>query len=166
MFGLEKFLKVLDYFYSTLEKKAIELQKDLSHIISDKLEEANKMGQVELKEGIKDVLNLNNTLQQQALDLTKAIKGDPTAALCLAPVSGVGCSNERKGEFKTDFKGGFHGYVYLPDTKAYDPTSLIIHGNIDRSTIERFFSTPDTIQQTSIAPMILRIMEMENPQSK
>jgi hypothetical protein len=96
----------------------------------------------------------------------KAVKGDPTAALCLAPVSGVGCSNNRKGEFITDFKGGLHGYVYLPDTKAYDPTSLIIHGNIDRSTIERFFSTPDTIQQTSIAPMILRIMEMENPQSK
>ena len=96
----------------------------------------------------------------------KAVKGDPTAALCLAPVSGVGCSNNRKGEFITDFKGGLHGYVYLPDTKAHDPTSLIIHGNIDRSTIERFFSTPDTIQQTSIAPMILRIMEMENPQSK
>ena len=96
----------------------------------------------------------------------KAVKGDPTAALCLAPVSGVGCSNNRKGEFITDFKGGLHGYVYLPDTKAYDPTSLIINGNIDRSTIERFFSTPDTIQQTSIAPMILRIMEMENPQSK
>ena len=96
----------------------------------------------------------------------KAVKGDPTAALCLAPVSGVGCSNNRKGEFITDFKGGLHGYVYLPDTKAYDPTSLIIHGNIDRSTIEHFFSTPDTIQQTSIAPMILRIMEMENPQSK
>ncbi len=90
------------------------------------------------------------------------IKGDPTAALCLAPVSGVGCSNERKGEFKTDFKGGFHGYVYLPGTKAYDPTSLIIYGNIDRNLVKRFISAPDTIQQTSIAPMILSIMEIEN----
>ena len=45
----------------------------------EQLEEANKMGQVELKKEIGDVLNLNNTLQQQALDLTKAIKGDPTA---------------------------------------------------------------------------------------
>ena len=91
----------------------------------------------------------------------KAVKGDPTAALCLAPVSGVGCSNNRKGEFITDFKGGFHGYVYLPDTKAYDPTSLIIHGNIDRSIVKQFLSAPDTIQQTSIAPLILSIMEME-----
>lgn len=90
------------------------------------------------------------------------IKGDPTAALCLAPVSGVGCSNERKGEFKTDFKGGFHGYVYLPGTKAYDPTSLIIYGNIDINLVKRFLSAPDTIQQTSIAPMILSIMEIEN----
>ena len=90
----------------------------------------------------------------------KAVKGDPTATLCLAPVSGVGCSNNRKGEFITDFKGGFHGYVYLPDTKAYDPTSLIIHGNIDRSIVKHFLSAPDTIQQTSIAPLIQSIMEM------
>jgi hypothetical protein len=92
------------------------------------------------------------------------IKGDPTAALCLAPVSGVGCSNERKGSFITNFKGGFHGYVYLPGTKAYDPTSLIIHGNIDRSLVKRFLSASDTIQQTSIAPLILRILEMDNNQ--
>ena len=92
------------------------------------------------------------------------IKGDPTAALCLAPVSGVGCSNERKGSFITNFKGGFHGYVYLPGTKAYDPTSLIIHGNIDRNLVKRFLSAPDTIQQTSIAPLILRILEMDNNQ--
>ena len=90
------------------------------------------------------------------------IKGDPTAALCLAPVSGVGCSNERKGEFKTDFKGGFHGYVYLSGTKAYDPTSLIIYGNIDINLVKRFLSASDTIQQTSIAPLILSIMEIEN----
>lgn len=44
----------------------------------EKLEEANKMGQVELKKEIGDVLNLNNNLQQQALDLTKALKGDST----------------------------------------------------------------------------------------
>jgi len=92
------------------------------------------------------------------------IKGDPTAALCLAPVSGVGCSNERKGSFITNFKGGFHGYVYLPGTKAYDPTSLIIHGNIDRSLVKRFLSASDTIQQTSIAPLILRILEIDNNQ--
>ena len=91
-----------------------------------------------------------------------AISGDPTAALCLAPVSGVGCSNNRKGEFITDFKGGFHGYVYLPDTKAYDPTSLIIYGNIDRNIVKRFLSAPDTIQQTSIAPLIQHILEIEN----
>lgn len=91
-----------------------------------------------------------------------AINGDPTAALCLAPVSGVGCSNNRKGEFITDFKGGLHGYVYLPDTKAYDPTSLIIYGNIDRNIVKRFLSAPDTIQQTSIAPLIQHIMEIEN----
>ena len=91
-----------------------------------------------------------------------AINGDPTAALCLAPVSGVGCSNNRKGEFITDFKGGFHGYVYLPDTKAYDPTSLIIYGNIDSNIVKRFLSAPDTIQQTSIAPLIQHILEIEN----
>ncbi len=57
------------------------LQQDVKNFREklEKLEEANKMGQVELKEGIKDVLNLNNALQQQAIDLTKAIKGDPTA---------------------------------------------------------------------------------------
>ena len=91
-----------------------------------------------------------------------AINGDPTAALCLAPVSGIGCSNNRKGEFITDFKGGFHGYVYLPDTKAYDPTSLIIYGNIDKNIIKRFLFTPDSIQQTSIAPLIQHILEIEN----
>ena len=91
-----------------------------------------------------------------------AINGDPTAALCLAPVSGIGCSNNRKGEFITDFKGGFHGYVYLPDTKAYDPTSLIIYGNIDSNLVKRFLSAPDTIQQTSIAPLIQHILEIEN----
>lgn len=91
-----------------------------------------------------------------------AINGDPTAALCLAPVSGVGCSNNRKGEFITDFKEGFHGYVYLPDTKAYDPTSLIIYGNIDSNIVKRFLSAPDTIQQTSIAPLIQHILEIEN----
>ena len=90
------------------------------------------------------------------------IKGDPTAALCLAPVSGVGCSNERKGEFITDFKGGLHGYVYLSATKAYDPTSLIVYGNIDRNLIKSFLSAPDTIQQTSIAPLILSIIGIEN----
>ena len=90
------------------------------------------------------------------------IKGDPTAALCLAPVSGVGCSNNRKGEFITDFKGGFHGYMYLPATKAYDPTSLIIYGNIDKNIIKRFLSSPDTIQQTSIAPLIQHLLEIEN----
>ena len=91
-----------------------------------------------------------------------AISGDPTTALCLAPVSGVGCSNNRKGEFITDFKGGFHGYVYLPDTKAYDPTSLIIYGNIDSNLVKRFLSAPDTIHQTSIAPMIQHLLEIEN----
>lgn len=57
------------------------LQQDVKNFREklEKLEEANKMGQVELKKEIGDVLNLNNTLQQQALDLTKAIKGDPTA---------------------------------------------------------------------------------------
>lgn len=90
------------------------------------------------------------------------IKGDPTAALCLAPVSGVGCSNNRTGGFITDFKGGFHGYVYLPDTKAYDTTSLIIYGNIDRNLVKRFLSAPDAIQQTSIAPLIQHILEIEN----
>ena len=91
-----------------------------------------------------------------------AISGDPTAPLCLAPVSGIGCSNNRKGEFITDFKGGFHGYMYLPDTKAYDPTSLIIYGNIDSNIAKRFLSAPDTIQQTSIAPLIQHILEIEN----
>ena len=71
-------------------------------------------------------------------------------------------SNERKGEFITDFKGGLHGYVYLSGTKAYDPTSLIIHGNIDRNIVKRFLSAPDTIQQTSIAPLILSILEINN----
>lgn len=89
-----------------------------------------------------------------------AINGDPTAVLCLAPVSGAGCSNNRKGEFVTDFNGGLHGYVYLTETKAYDTTSLIIYGNIDRNIIKRFLSAPDTIQQTSVAPLILRIMKM------
>ena len=57
------------------------LQQDVRNFREklEKLEEANKMGQVELKKEIGDVLNLNNSLQQQALDLTKAIKGDPTA---------------------------------------------------------------------------------------
>lgn len=57
------------------------LQQDVRNFREklEQLEEANKMGQVELKKEIGDVLNLNNALQQQALDLTKAIKGDPTA---------------------------------------------------------------------------------------
>lgn len=57
------------------------LQQDVKNFREklEKLEEANKISQVELKKEIGDVLNLNNTLQQQALDLTKAIKGDPTA---------------------------------------------------------------------------------------
>lgn len=57
------------------------LQQDVKNFREklEKLEEANKLGQVELKKEIGDVLNLNNTLQQQALDLTKAIKGDPGA---------------------------------------------------------------------------------------
>ena len=56
------------------------LQQDVKNFRDklEKLEEANKMGQVELKKEIGDVLNLNNNLQQQALDLTKALKGDPT----------------------------------------------------------------------------------------
>ena len=112
-----------------------------------------------LSEQPDSVRSLYNILSnEEILD----IKGDPTAALCLAPVSGVGCSNERKGEFITDFKGGLHGYVYLSGTKAYDPTSLIIHGNIDRNIVKRFLSAPDTIQQTSIAPLILSILEMNN----
>lgn len=93
-----------------------------------------------------------------------AVKGDSTAVLCIAPISGVGCTNERKGEFITPFKGGLHGYVYMPDMKTFDPTSLIIYGNIDKSVVNSFLSTSDTIQQTSIAPLILRIMEIDNKQ--
>ena len=77
--------KILDEKVKNFNEQAktsfTPLQQDVKNFREklEKLEEANKMGQVELKEGIKDVLNLNNTLQQQALDLTKAIKGDPTA---------------------------------------------------------------------------------------
>lgn len=112
-----------------------------------------------LSEQLDSVRSLYNILSNKEI---VDIKGDPTAALCLAPVSGVGCSNERKGEFITDFKGGLHGYVYLSATKAYDPTSLIVYGNIDRNLIKSFLSAPDTIQQTSIAPLILSILEMNN----
>lgn len=86
------------------------------------------------------------------------VQGDPTAALCIAPIDGVGCSNNRKGDFVTPFKGGFHGYVYLPDTNAFDPTSLIIHGNIDKDVVSRYVSDANTIKQTSIAPLIQHIL--------
>ncbi len=77
--------KVLDEKVKNFNEQAktsfSPLQQDVRNFRDklEKLEEANKMGQVELKKEIGDVLNLNNTLQQQALDLTKAIKGDPTA---------------------------------------------------------------------------------------
>ena len=74
MFGLEKFLKVLDYFYSTLEKKAIELQKDLSHIISDKLEEANKITKNNVTPLINfsdaDIMKIINDFQIEGTKLT------------------------------------------------------------------------------------------------
>ena len=77
--------EILDKKVATFNEQAktsfTPLQQDVKNFREklEKLEEANKMGQVELKKEIGDVLNLNNTLQQQALDLTKAIKGDPTA---------------------------------------------------------------------------------------
>ena len=77
--------KILDEKAKTFNEQAktsfTPLQQDVRNFREklEKLEEANKMGQVELKKEIGDVLNLNNALQQQALDLTKAIKGDPTA---------------------------------------------------------------------------------------
>ena len=84
--------------------------------------------------------------------------GDPTASLCIAPVAGAGCSNNRTGEFVTPFNGGFHGYVYPSGTKSFDPTSLIIHGKIDENAVKRFLHAADSIQQTSIAPLILHIL--------
>lgn len=77
--------KILDEKVKNFNEQAkiswTPLQQDVRNFREklEKLEEANKMGQVELKKEIGDVLNLNNALQQQALDLTKAIKGDPTA---------------------------------------------------------------------------------------
>lgn len=77
--------EILDKKVATFNEQAktsfSPLQQDVKNFREklEKLEEANKMGQVELKKEIGDVLNLNNALQQQAIDLTKAIKGDPTA---------------------------------------------------------------------------------------
>ncbi len=76
--------KILDEKVKNFNEQATTsfspLQQDVKNFREklEKLEEANKMGQVELKKEIGDVLNLNNTLQQQALDLTTAIKGKST----------------------------------------------------------------------------------------
>lgn len=74
-----------------------------------------------------------------------SLGGDPEAALCIDPIAGTACANDRTGDFLSPRTGGYHGYV-----NGCDPTCLVLYGAANKD-----IQLPqESMKQTAIAPMI------------
>ncbi|MDO4496229.1 MAG: ectonucleotide pyrophosphatase/phosphodiesterase [Bacteroidales bacterium] len=91
--------------------------------------------------------------------------GDPMAALCIDPVAGAACKNNRTGEWYGKATGGYHGYM-----NGCTPTCLLIYGAgakdphlldglLETGNVEAGNSGKKVMKQTSIATLVKRLLE-------
>lgn len=89
-----------------------------------------------------------------------AMGGDAEAALCIDPVAGVGCSNNRSGAWSQPYGGGYHGYL-----NGCDPTCLLIFGAGAKSPDllkDLLDAETGAIHQTDIAEVVKRIIQQKS----
>lgn len=84
-------------------------------------------------------------------DELRMMGADPEAVLALDPVEGVTSSGARTGSDVYERRGGDHGYL-----SGIDPAACIVYGSGIPGGV-----TVEQIRQTDIAPLVLRLLGVE-----